>query len=117
VTTATLTYDVMTERELDKHVRQLARDLGLLAYHVTDSRGSSAGFPDWVIAGPNGVIFAENKSATGKLRPDQITWRDQLTEAGATWFLWRPADLASGTIATELARISTYSNRVRKESP
>ena len=90
-TTLPLTYAVMSEKELDKHVRRLAHDLGLLTYHVLDSRGSSAGFPDWVIAGPGGVIFAENKSERGKLRPEQETWRDRLLEAGAIWHLWRPS--------------------------
>lgn len=109
MTTAALTiYDVMTERELDKHIRQLAKDLGLLRYHTADSRMSSSGFPDLVLVGPGGVIFAELKSAAGKLRPEQTEWRDRLTEAGASWFLWRPADLASGDIARTLAAISTY---------
>jgi hypothetical protein len=108
---ASLTYSLMSERELDKHVRKLCADLGLLSYHVLDSRGSSAGFPDWCIAGPGGVIFAENKSERGKLRPEQERWRDRLLDAGAAWFLWRPADLADGTIARTLASISTYRKR------
>jgi hypothetical protein len=106
VTTALIQYDGMTEKELDHHIRQLASDLGLFRYHVTDSRGTSAGFPDLVLVGPGGVIFAELKSARGQLRPEQTEWRDRLTEAGATWRLWRPADLASGDIARELAAIS-----------
>jgi hypothetical protein len=107
-TTAALAYEVMTEKELDRHVRRLCTDLGLLRYHPMDSRGSSSGYPDLTVAGPNGVIFAELKSAVGKLRPDQVTWRDQLLTAGARWHLWRPADLAAGTIAAELAAISIY---------
>jgi len=102
---AMLTYDIMTERELDKHIRQLCKDLGLFRYHVQDSRGSSAGFPDLVIVG-SGIIFAELKSARGRIRPEQLDWMDRLEQAGATWFLWRPADLADGTIARELATIS-----------
>lgn len=108
-TTLPLTYQVMTERELDKQVRRLADDLGLIRYHTLDSRGSSAGFPDWVIAGPGGVIFAESKSMNGKLRPEQAEWRDRLLEAGATWYLWRPDGLADGSIALQLAQVSYLS--------
>src|SRR6266704_1815987 len=73
---AQLAYSLMTEKELDKHVRKLCHDLGLAAYHTLDSRGSSAGFPDWTVAGPGGVLFAECKSARGTLRPEQCDWRD-----------------------------------------
>jgi len=104
---ASLTYSLMSERELDKHVRQLCKDLHLARYHTADSRGSSAGFPDLCIVG-NGVIFAELKSARGTLRPEQCEWRDLLLDAGAKWYLWRPAHLASGEIARVLASISTY---------
>jgi hypothetical protein len=105
---ASLAYELMTEKELGRHIRKLARDLGLLAYHTADSRGSSAGYPDWTIAGPGGVLFAELKSARGTLRPEQVEWRDRLLDAGARWHLWRPAHLASGEIARTLTMISTY---------
>ncbi len=42
---ASLTYSLMTEKELDKHVRKLSHDLGLTAYHTLDSRGSSQRLP------------------------------------------------------------------------
>jgi len=106
-------YDVMTERELDKHIARLCKDLALLRYHTFDSRQSTSGYPDLTIAGPGGVIFAELKSGTGKLRPEQIEWRDALLEAGARWYLWRPADLAAGDIARELTSISVYRNAAR----
>jgi hypothetical protein len=106
-----LAYEVMTEKELDKNIRRLCADLGLHRYHVLDSRGSSAGFPDLVIAGPGGVIFAELKSARGTLRPEQTEWRDILLDAGARWHLWRPAHLASGEIARTLAGISALRRR------
>jgi hypothetical protein len=108
---ASLTYQVMTEKELDRHIRQLCKDLHLRRYHTLDARGSSAGFPDLCIVGPGGVIFAELKSARGTLRPEQAEWRDLMLDAGARWYLWRPADLASGEITRALAGISTYRNR------
>jgi len=52
------------------------------------------------------VLYAELKSMTGKLRPEQAEWRDDLVAAGATWFLWRPENLQDGSIARELAAIS-----------
>jgi hypothetical protein len=112
--TTPLAHEVMTERDLDRHIRQLAKDFALLRYHVNDSRGTSAGFPDLVLVGPGGVIFAELKSARGQLRPEQADWRDRLTEAGAKWRLWRPADLASGAIARDLAAISYLQLQRRK---
>ena len=66
MTSLPLVYQVMSERELDKHIRKLCADLALSRYHTLDSRGSSAGFPDLVIAGPSGVIFAECKSMPGR---------------------------------------------------
>lgn len=96
----------MSERELDEGVRALARGLGLVAYHTLDSRGSSSGFPDWVIAGRGGVIFAECKSAAGRLRPDQERWRDMLLAAGARWYLWRPADLTAGEVGRVLQALA-----------
>lgn len=113
MTAVQLTYDLMTEHELDKNIRQLCKDLGLRAYHTHDSRRSPAGFPDLVIVGPNGVIYAELKSMTGKLRPEQAEWRDDLITAGQTWLLWRPDGLADGTIAIALTQISTYRKAAR----
>ncbi len=107
-TTLPLIYQVMTENELDKAIRRLCRDLSLRVYHTHDSRRSPAGFPDLVIVGPHGVLYAELKSVTGKLRPEQAEWRDALFAAGQTWLLWRPDGLADGSIGATLASISTY---------
>jgi hypothetical protein len=53
-----LVYSVMTEKELDKQIRQLCDDLALLRYHTNDATRSPRGFPDLVIAGPGGIIYA-----------------------------------------------------------
>lgn len=97
----------MTEAELQASILDLCKMLSLLTYHTHDSRRSAAGFPDLVIAGRNGVIFAELKSATGTTTAEQDEWGWMLTQAeklawvnhGALtgwrvirWRLWRPAD-------------------------
>jgi hypothetical protein len=97
---------IMTEAELLELVTELAKWLGLLAYHTRDSRRSAPGFPDLVLAGRKGVIFAELKSPAGGLKPDQVTWKYMLLTAGQAFFLWRPADWESGLIQAELRAIA-----------
>ena len=101
----------MTEANLLAAVKDLARLWGLLVYHTRDSRGSDPGFPDLVIVGPRGVLFAELKSAWGKLALPQGVWRDGLAEAGAVWVLWRPEDWHSGRVAAELRALCARLNR------
>jgi hypothetical protein len=96
----------MTEDELLAAVLELAKWLRLLAYHTRDSRRSAPGFPDLVIAGPRGVLFPELKSARGRLRPAQVTWKYMLLASGQAWRLWTPADWADGTIERELRSIA-----------
>lgn len=99
----------MTEAELLRAIRLLAADYHLHVFHCRDSRGSSgAGFPDLVIAGRRGVIFAELKSFSGSLTPDQRRWGSILREAGQQWIVWRPAELDNGLIARALESISTH---------
>lgn len=90
---------------LDAHVRKLMKDLGLWGYHPLNSIGSRKGWPDWTIIG-NRIIYRELKSERGTLRPDQALVRDLILAAGGDWALWRPSDLLSGRIASELTAIS-----------
>lgn len=73
----------------------------LSSFHVPDSRGMTRGLPDWVIIGSR-VLWRELKSAHGSLRPDQWAIGDALLTAGQDWAVWRPVDLASGRIGTQL---------------
>lgn len=96
----------MSEEQLQASVLELAVALGVLAYHTHDSRRSPAGFPDLVLAGRRGVIFAELKSAGGAMRSEQVTWKYQLLASGQRWRLWRPADWTTKVIETDLREIA-----------
>lgn len=61
-------------------------------HHETDSRRTRAGWPDLVIAGPGGVVFAELKREGKKPTDDQQRWLDALRDAGAEVYLWHPSD-------------------------
>lgn len=93
----------MTESDLQAEVIAIARGLRLYVFHSTDShRDIGPGFPDLVIAGLDGVLFAELKSAAGQLSTEQTKWRYRLLAAGQQYYLWRPRDLASGRIESTL---------------
>ena len=52
------------------------------------------------------ILFRELKSERGTLNPDQEMVRDKILAAGGNWALWRPSDLLSGRIKSELVAIS-----------
>lgn len=102
----------MTEAALLATVRAMAKRLGWLMYHTHNSKHSEAGFPDIVLARHGIVIFAELKSQTGRITPEQQKWLDELSETqsqsaqidntpddyGTVYYpvqvmLWRPSDL------------------------
>lgn len=82
----------MTEEQFQKKVTDLCDWLRIAWHHETDSRRSKAGFPDLVMAGPGGVLFAELKTDRGRVSPEQNEWLNRLTAAGATAVVWRPRD-------------------------
>lgn len=96
----------MNEAELEEHVRVLCLDLGILRFHVPDSRRMDAGLPDDVLIGPYGMLWRECKTQTGQLRTMQRVVRDALVDLGHDWAIWRPEDLLSGRIQRELIAIS-----------
>ena len=100
----------MTEAELQEAVREIAKTTGWLYYHTYRSRRSPAGFPDVVLVRPPRVIFAELKSETGKLTPEQNQWIAALLVSGEA-YVWRPGDLdlISAVLSTRYARdLSRY---------
>lgn len=83
----------MSENAFQTKIIDLCKWLGLYVYHTYDSRMSVAGFPDLVIVGKRGIVFAELKSTKGKVSLAQEEWLDRLREAGSGQvFLWRPED-------------------------
>lgn len=86
----------MTEAQFQAAVIKLARTLGWRVFHVPDSRRvTERGMPDLTMIheGQRRLVFAELKSAVGRLRPEQEVWLRVLREAGAEVHVWRPADL------------------------
>lgn len=55
--------------------------------------GTDAGWPDLVLCKPPKLIYAELKSETGRLTPQQRVWLTMLGECGQEWYVWRPRDM------------------------
>lgn len=103
--------------ELDRFIERRADLLGLRAYHVPDSRRvTDRGFPDWVLAGPAGVIFAETKQRYEPLLPDQAEWLQLLDRAGLTVRLWREQDGIFRLIEDQTRTISGRTPRYERTS-
>ena len=88
----------MTEKQLQDAVVEAALTFGWLAYHTYDSRRSTPGFPDLVLARRGEVVFVELKSKAGRVRPEQKVWADHLPEV----LVWRPEQWQDGSIIERL---------------
>ena len=105
----------MSEAELMELVIEQALTCGWIVAHINDRMYSLAiasgrpdvmagakGLPDLIMARSGRVIFVELKSKTGKVRPDQQMWLDELQarvpDATHEVYTWRPADWQSGEI-------------------
>lgn len=87
----------MTETDWLQQVIDYAHLRGWLAYHTFNSRRSTPGFPDLCMVRDGRVIFAELKSETGTVRPEQKVWLEELAKVAidatnVTVALWRPGD-------------------------
>ena len=101
----------MSEDQLEEHVRELCKGLGIVRIHVYNSRGTTPGVPDDILVGPRGLLWRELKTMRGKVTPAQQAMGEALTAAGQNWAVLRPASLLSGAIAAELAGISVWQTR------
>lgn len=86
--------DTMSEADLQEMIREAAILNGWMVYHAYDSRRTTAGFPDLVLIRDGVLIFAELKSAKGRLSEDQGIWIRALNQIHKTRaYIWRPADV------------------------
>lgn len=88
------------ERQLQTMVIQLANLTGWRHYHPYDSRKSVPGYPDLTLVNvkQRRLIFAELKTAKGRISKAQQEWLDDLTAAGQEAYVWRPDQWVDGTI-------------------
>jgi hypothetical protein len=82
----------MTESEFQSQVIDLAARLGWLHYHTHDSRKSDSGYPDLTLVRGNRLVYAELKSADGKVNGPQRMWLEALSRTNAEVYIWRPED-------------------------
>jgi hypothetical protein len=94
----------MTEAQLQAAVLDMCKLFGLHAYHPWISVKSAAGWPDLFIVG-RGALARELKNDTNKLTPAQFDWGRWLDRAGIDCGVWRPGDLRTGRIRSELEAI------------
>jgi hypothetical protein len=80
------------ERDFRQQVIDLLRVYHWRFYFTWNSIHSPPGFPDIVAVRGSRLIFAELKSETGKVRPEQETWLADLKLTGNETYLWRPSD-------------------------
>ena len=89
-----------SERLFQDQVCMIFRMNGWLVFHASPHmvranvwRSDGKGFPDLCCAHPErGVLFAELKTATGRISESQLAWQRHI-EPHAEFHLWRPKDL------------------------
>ena len=99
-----------SEAMFQKDVIRLANMYEWLVHHVRPGRYGEfyktdglPGMPDLVLISlrNRGVIFAELKTARGRLNENQLTVGKALMQNGAEYYVWRPGDMQE--IADRLA--------------
>jgi hypothetical protein len=89
------------EKAFQSDVIREAKRAGWKVYHTFDSRKSTKGFPDLVLA-KDRVLYRELKTNTGETTVEQEGWLEVLKRAGADAGVWRPRDWPA--IERELSR-------------
>lgn len=80
----------LTERQWQTAIVRTAKQFGWVCYHPKYSIGSDPGYPDLTLVKPPRIIFAELKTATGKVSQHQQAWLDLLRDCdGVETYLWR----------------------------
>lgn len=95
----------ITERTLQDAVVECAQALGWRIYHPWLSLNSADGYPDLTLVrggragAPARLLFAELKSASGKLSGAQSDWLAALRDVpGVEVHVWTPAHWYDGTV-------------------
>lgn len=84
----------MTEKELERIVKDAANLFGWARYHTHRSDFSPAGWPDEALCRPPRLVLAELKGEKGKPSPAQQDWLDRLGQVETVeTYLWYPADV------------------------
>ena len=84
---------LLTEREFQRQVTELARLNGWRVYSIPDSRKATQnGYPDLTLwhAGKRKFILAELKTAKGIVSDIQKSVHAELTRCGVAVYVWRP---------------------------
>jgi hypothetical protein len=95
----------VTEKQFQDTVVAMCKLLGVFCYHPYFSRKSAAGWPDLALCGDNGFLLRELKTEKGRLTREQQEWGARLRSVRIDWDVWRPDDLLSGRIKSELLAI------------
>lgn len=87
----------ITEKDWQRTVVDTAEAFGWRVYHTFDSRRSASGFPDLVMVRRGRLIFAELKSARGRISMEQCVWMMALQTVAhnaevVEAHVWRPRD-------------------------
>jgi hypothetical protein len=104
----------ITEPQLQTAILDCAATLGWLCMHPRPARtkdgwrtaaegNGAAGYPDLTLVRGGFLIFAELKSASGRVSPQQQRWLDELTavsfaEGRVQTYLWSPAEWLNGSV-------------------
>jgi hypothetical protein len=83
----------VTEKDLERFVKDAARTFGWRRYHTHRSDFSPAGFPDETLVRGRHLMFAELKSDKADPSPAQEEWLFDLRQVEVVQVhLWRPRD-------------------------
>jgi hypothetical protein len=85
----------ISEATLQAHCNKYLNLLGVMFYHQTNSTGknrySKSGIPDLVVWFPKGkTIFFELKDSKGRVKPEQIKFKDDILKLGFEHYVIRP---------------------------
>lgn len=102
----------MTEHEFQSAIIELARLLGYRVAHFRPAKtahgwrtavaADGKGYPDLTMAKPGRLIFAECKSAAGRLADEQRAWISVLAAAGTEVYVWQAGTTTMQDVAAIL---------------